>query len=99
MEMDARSVLLFVDINTEILKIIKIAVKDKDETRIKLTASILPVYQEFIGLSEEKIKKNKIISKLENIIRSFYKESLISKYRCQKIIRQLTNFKSSMNLE
>ena len=99
MEMNAKSVLLFIDINSEILKLIRMGVKDERYESTKLICELLPIYQEFIGSSEEKIIENRTVIKLEDAVRSFYKASLISRHRYQKIIGQITNFKLSMNLD
>ena len=98
MEMKANDVLLFININSDILKIIKIAVKDDDRKRVELTGKLLSFYQDFIGLSEKQLKKKNTMVKLEEILRDFYKESLISRYRYQKMRGDITRFRSSMKI-
>ena len=98
MEMKANDVLLFININSDILKIIKIAVKDDDRKRVELTSKLLSFYQDFIGLSEKQLKKENTMVKLEEILRDFYKESLISRYRYQKMRGDITRFRSSMKI-
>lgn len=98
MKMKANDVLLFININSDILKIIKIAVKDDDKKRVELTSKLLSFYQDFIGLSEKQLKKENTMVKLEEILRDFYKESLISRYRYQKMRGDITRFRSSMKI-
>jgi hypothetical protein len=98
MEMKANDVLLFININSDILKIIKIAVKDDDRKRVELTSKLLSFYQDFIGLSEKQLKKKNTMAKLEEILGDFYKESLISRYRYQKMRGDITRFRSSMKI-
>ena len=98
MKMNAESVLLFVDINSDILKIIKKSVKDDNEKRVELTCKLLSVYQGLIGLTEEEVKKQDIMTKLRDIVREFYEESFISisRYRYQKMVGQMERFRSMM---
>lgn len=98
MKMKADDVLLFININSDILKIIKKSVKDENMKRIKLTGKLISIYQDFIGLSEKQLSEKNSMTKLEEILCDFYKESFISKYKYRKMRCDITRLRSSMKI-